>query len=88
MHHDGAKEQASEKMKDINREFIAKDLFPEPISPWQKAVEARSIWWIRNTAQVLMDRQGALDVVWLQAMEYMADIHNNTADKTLGWITP
>jgi hypothetical protein len=21
-------------------------------------------------------------------MEYMADIHNNTADETLGWITP
>jgi hypothetical protein len=39
-------------------------------------------------AQVLMDQQGAPDVVWLQAMEYMADIHNNTTDETLGWITP
>jgi hypothetical protein len=36
----------------------------------------------------LMDRQGAPDIVWLQAMEYMADIHNNTANESLGWMTP
>jgi hypothetical protein len=35
-----------------------------------------------------MDRHGAPDIVWLQAMEYMADVFNNTADESLGWITP
>jgi hypothetical protein len=35
-----------------------------------------------------MDQQGAPDIVWLQAMEYMANIHNNTADESLGWLTP
>jgi hypothetical protein len=35
-----------------------------------------------------MDCQGAPDIVWLQAMEYMADVHDNTADELLGWITP
>ena len=88
LHRDGAKEQASEAMQDINREFIVKDSFPEPHSPWQNPVEARSIRWLKNTAQVLMDCQGAPDIVWLQAMQYMAEIHNNTANETLGWITP
>jgi hypothetical protein len=88
LHRNGATKQASEKMKDINMEFIVKDSFPEPNSPWQNPVEARSIRWLKNTAQVLMDHQGAPDIVWLQVMEYMSDIHNNSADEILGWITP
>jgi hypothetical protein len=75
-------------MKEINWEFIVKDSFSEPNSPWQNPVEARSIRWLKGTAQVLMDRQGTPNIVWLQAMEYMSDIHDNTANETLGWITP
>jgi hypothetical protein len=63
-------------------------LFPEPNSPWQNPVESRSIRWLKGTSQVLMDRQGAPNIAWLQAMEYMADIHNHTSNKSLGWITP
>jgi hypothetical protein len=40
LHRDGAKEQASEKMAEINNDFIVKDSFPEPNSPWQNPVEA------------------------------------------------
>jgi hypothetical protein len=65
LHRDGAKEQASEKMAAINRDFIVKDSFPEPNSPWQNLVEARAIWWLKDTSCVLMDCQGAPDIVWL-----------------------
>ncbi len=75
-------------MATINRDYLVRDSFPEPHSPWQNPVEARSIRWLKGTSQVLMDRQGAPDIVWLQAMEYMADIHNHTADESLGWMTP
>jgi hypothetical protein len=89
LHRDGAKEQSSKKMATINRDYLVRDSFPEPHSPsWQNPVEARSIRWLKGTSQVLMDRQGAPDIVWLQAMEYMADIHNHTADESLGWMTP
>jgi len=88
LHCDGAKEQASAKRAEINQDFIVTDLFSKPHSPWQNPVKARAIRWLKDTSCVLMDRQGAPDTVWLQAMEYMADIHSNTADKSLGWITP
>jgi len=77
LHRDGAKKQASEKMAAINRDFIVKDSFPKPHSPWQNPVKARAIHWLKDTSHVLMDCQGAPYIVWLQAMEYMADIHNH-----------
>jgi hypothetical protein len=88
LHQDGAKEQSSEKMLTINQDFIVRDSFPKPNSPWQNPVEAHSIRWLKGTSQVLMDQQGAPDILWLQAMEYMANIHNNTANESLGWLTP
>ena len=38
--------------------------------------------------RVLLKRTGAPPWVWLQAMKYLADIHNYTIDETLGYKIP
>ena len=43
---------------------------------------------MKSAVKVVRVRTGAPDYVWYQLMEYMADVHNHTADETLGWITP
>jgi hypothetical protein len=51
-------------------------------------VELRAVRWLKEANKVLMKRTGAPGEVWLQAFQYLADIHNVTADETLDWRTP
>ena len=37
---------------------------------------------------MLKARTGAIDEVWLDAMIYLAAVHNMTSDETLAWKTP
>ncbi len=48
----------------------------------------RAIRWLKSAVKVVRMRTGGPEHLWFQAMEYMADIHNVTADETLNWITP
>jgi hypothetical protein len=43
---------------------------------------------LKDAAKVIRKRTGAPKSVWLQAAQYLADIHNMTSDETLDWKTP
>ena len=88
LHSDGAAEQKSEKVKSLNREYLVKESYSEPYNPWQNPVETQCIKWLKKTAHLMMDRVGATEFVWLDAMIYVALVNDWTADELLGWITP
>jgi hypothetical protein len=70
------------------RELLIHAEFCEPHNQQQNPVELRAIRWLKDASKVIMKRTGAPRHVWLQAMEYLADIHNSTSDETLEWRTP
>eukprot|EP00978_Attheya_sp_CCMP212_P024566 scaffold77435_cov62-Attheya_sp.AAC.1 len=64
---DNAKEENSEEVKNINRKYIIAAQFSEPHNQQQNPVELNAIKWLKQHAQVLMDRVNAPPDVWLQA---------------------
>eukprot|EP00978_Attheya_sp_CCMP212_P003903 scaffold8338_cov47-Attheya_sp.AAC.1 len=77
---DNAKEENSKEVKNINRKYIIADQFSEPHHQQQNPVELNAIKWLKQHAQVLMDRVNAPPDVWLQTCTYLADIHNISAN--------
>eukprot|EP00978_Attheya_sp_CCMP212_P040574 scaffold222728_cov27-Attheya_sp.AAC.1 len=77
---DNTKEENSEEVKNINRKYIIADQFSEPHNQQQNPGELNAIKWLKQHAQVLMDRVNAPPDVWLQACTYLADIHNISAN--------
>ena len=51
-------------------------------------MELNAIRWLKDSMRVLLKHTGAPPWVWLQAMKYLADIHNYTIDETLGYKIP
>ena len=80
---DNAKEEQSELVKDINREFMIKDQYTEPHHPQQNPVESSAIRYLRNQVMIVLDQTGAPDSLWYMAAQYIADIHNICSDKNL-----
>jgi hypothetical protein len=70
------------------RELSIHAEFCEPHNQQQNPVKLRAVRWLKEASKVIMKRTGAPDHVWLQAMEYLAYIHNITSDETLEWKTP
>ena len=71
---DNAKEEQSELVKDINREFMVKDQYTEPYHPQQNPVESSAIRYIKSQVSVLLDRIGALihSGLWQPSMLQMS----------------
>jgi hypothetical protein len=70
------------------REWLVAAEFTEPHHPQQNPAELRAIRWIKKNIQVLRIRTGAPETVWYWMAKYLVDIHNVSADETLGWTTP
>ena len=88
LHRDGAMEQKSNEIIQLNREFEVKDSWSEPRYPNQNPVEALAIKWLKKAAERLLNHTGAPEIVWVFAFLYLALVNNWTADPTLRWITP
>ena len=80
---DNAKEEQSEAVKDINREFNIKDQFTEPYHPQQNPIESSAIRYLKGQVHILLDLTGAPDSLWYMATQYVADIHNICSDSSL-----
>ena len=86
---DNAKEEQSEEVKDINREYMIKDQLSEPYNPQQNPVESNAIRYLKGQIHMLLDRTGAPDSLWFMAAQYAADVHNICSDaKHPSGITP
>ena len=70
------------------REWRVAAEFTEPHHPQQNPAELRAIRWIKRSIQTLRIRTGAPSSVWFWMAKYLVDVHNVTADETLGWYTP
>ena len=76
------------KLLEKLRSWLVSPEFTEPHHPQQNPAELRAIRWIKRNIQVLRIRTGAPETVWFWMAKYLVDIHNITADETLGWATP
>jgi hypothetical protein len=41
--------------------------------------------YLKSHAQVLLDRTGAADNLWFLAKDYLANVHNLSANRQLNW---
>jgi hypothetical protein len=73
----------SQSVKDIHRDFIIADQWTEPHSPWQKPAELNGVKYLNSHAQVLLDRTGAPYNQWFLAQDYLAHVHNLSANRQL-----
>jgi hypothetical protein len=54
-------------------------------SPWQNPSELNGVNYLKSHAQVLLDRIDAPDNLWLLAQDYLAHVHNLSANRQLNW---
>jgi hypothetical protein len=78
---DNAKSKMSQTVCQIHRDLVIADQWTEPHSgPWQNPAEINGVKYLKSHAQVLLDRTGAPDSMWLLAQDYLAHIHNLSAN--------
>ena len=80
---DNAKEEQSELVKEINREFMIKDQLTEPYHPQQNPVETKAIRFLKGQVLTVLDQTGEPDSMWYMAAQYVADVHNICSDSKL-----
>jgi hypothetical protein len=85
---DNAKYEMSQRVKDIHRNFNIADQWTEQHSPWQNPAELNGVKYLKSHAQVLLDRTGAPNNLWFLAQDYLAHVHNLSANRQLNWKIP
>jgi len=87
---DNSRVQTGLKFRELlKRTYLVADEYTEPYHPQQNPAEMRAIKWMKMHTQTLLDRTGAPStILWLQAAEYLADIHNISADESVRWEIP
>jgi hypothetical protein len=74
-----------QRVKDIHRDLIIADQWTELHIPWRNPAELNGVKYLKSHAQVLLDRTGAPDNLWLLAQDYLANVHNLSANRPLNW---
>jgi hypothetical protein len=77
---DNAKSEMSQRVKDIHRDLIIADQWTEPHSPWKNTAELNVVKYLKSHAQALLDKTGAPGNLWFLAQDYLAHVHNLSAN--------
>ena len=85
---DNAKSEMSHRVRKIHRDLVIADQWTEPHSPWQNPAELNGVKYLKSHAQVLLDRTGAPDTLWFLAQDYLAHVHNLSANRQINWKIP
>ena len=85
---DNAKEETSEEVQKLHRDYVVADEFTEPHSPWQNPAEGGGVRFLKAHAEVLMNRSGAPDYLWFLCHEYICAVHECCANEHINWETP
>ena len=85
---DDAKSELSEAVKDTQRKYVIKDGWSEPECQWQNPVELNGVRYLKEHAEILMNRTGAPECMWLLAMQHICDVTNVMADPYNNWKIP
>jgi hypothetical protein len=70
----------SQRVKDIHRDLIIADPLTEPHNPRQNPAELNGVKYSKSHAQVFLDRIGALGNLWFLTKDYLAHVHNLSAN--------
>jgi hypothetical protein len=84
---DNAKSEMSQRVRvrQIHRDLVIADQWTEPHSPWQNFAELNGVKYLKSHAHVLLDRTAAPDCIWFLAKDYLAHIHNLSANRQVNW---
>jgi hypothetical protein len=85
---DNVKSEMSQRVKDIHRDLVIADQWAQPHSPWQNPAELNGLKYLKTHAQVLLDRTGAPDDLWLLSQDYLSQVHNLKVNRQLNWKIP
>ena len=85
---DNAKSEQSEAILKLNRDFVVSDEYTEPYSPWQNPAEGGGVRFVKDHAEVLMNRSGCPDYLWYLCHQYICAVHDCCANEHLNWATP
>jgi hypothetical protein len=80
---DNAKSEMSQRVKDIHRDLIIANQWTEPHIPWKNPAELNGVKYLKSNDQVLLDRTDAPDNLWFLAQDYLAHVHNLSANRQL-----
>jgi hypothetical protein len=83
-----SKSEMSQCVEDFHRNMIIADQWTEPHSPWQNPAELNGVKYLQSHAQVRLDRTGAPDNLWFLSQDYLAHVHNLSANRQLNWKIP
>jgi hypothetical protein len=74
----------SQRVKDIHRDLIITHQWTETLCPWQNPAELNGVKYLKSHAHILLlDRIGAPDNLWFLAQDYLAHVHNLSANRQL-----
>jgi hypothetical protein len=73
----------SQSVKDIDRDINIADQWTQPNSPWQNPAELNGVKYLKPHAQVLLDRTGSKDNIWLLAQDCLEHVLNLSANRQL-----
>ena len=85
---DNAKSQKSQVITEINRELIVADSFTEPHHPHQNPAEGGGVKYLKSRSEILMNQSGAPEHLWFLCHQYLADVHNVSANPSNNYQIP
>jgi hypothetical protein len=85
---DHAKSEMSQRVRQIHTDLVIADQCTETHSTWQIPAELNGVKCSKSHAQVLLDRTGAPDSMWFLAQDYLAHIHNLSANRQINCKIP
>ena len=88
LHRDASPEQKCTIITDVNGNMMVKEKLSELGHPNENPAEALGVNPLKRGVQALMDRTGALDIVWPWAHTCWCNINNICATPVLDWKTP
>ena len=88
LHRDLAPEQKTDEILELNRKMIVKDTWSEAGIPEQNPVEQGGVRILKNAADIIIQRTGAIPESWPWVYNYIADVNNHCASKIINWKTP
>jgi hypothetical protein len=88
VYHLHSKSEMSHRVRQIHRDLVIADQWTEPHSPWQNPAELNGAKYLKSHAQVLLNRTGAPDTLWFLAQDYLAHVHNLSANRQSNWKIP
>ena len=77
---DNARSEISEKILNLQRQFVIADEYTEPFSPWQNPAEGGGVRFLKAHTEVLMNRSGLPDNIYFLCHKYICAVHECCAN--------